>query len=315
MNTFKTLALPIVLLMWLLFIYMSINFIKDANQDLLTKRLDIAVNYSIDAAVDEMLYASGNLGLDYADWEYVNIDPQIAYDTFVSYFMKNWGLGDVHIANGNRQMVETSWLPCFCVATYDGYYLWQPMYISDASTPEYRSVCSVKLPYTYKDGNVLYALNLGFKDAKRFNGFSVEKVITPISNQDQSYLVSSTISDAVQSVVYNQLGANVSTTFYIPSELTTFSRTNPIRGVTAFAYVSGVYDGVYKTDDVFAIGGARLAHEQFVGCYYEDGIPYYSYYKNIPQGTNIIQTFETAEMAAEHGWYYNPKYVGHEIWE
>ena len=313
MKRYIILILPILLCSWLTSLYIFANFSVDIQNDLKEKYLDIVVNYSIDAAVDEMVECSQDVELDYATWQYVNVDPQIAYNTFVTVFMRNWNLGDSRLASTNRNLVETWYLPCFCVATYDGYYIFEPKRIDrqDGLGSSWESTCSIKQPYLFKTGDNMYVLNLSFDDAKKFDGYSIEKVVPPLSDEDQKYVISASVSDTMMSCIYNQLEQDMHDTVYVPSDMTTFTRTQPISGTTCLAYVSNIETPNGALINSFGIGGARVTHEEFVGCYYRDGMPYYAYTKYIPDGTTIVETYENPTMAAEHGWYADPLCVGY----
>ena len=42
------------------------------------KQMDIQVNYSVDAAMQEMLTSTNDIGLDYVDFAKIKVDPQVA---------------------------------------------------------------------------------------------------------------------------------------------------------------------------------------------------------------------------------------------
>ena len=281
---------------------MFINYYRDNYQSLQELRIDAVVNYAVDAAVEEMVNNSANLEMDYADWAYLVIDPEVALDMFTTTFLMNYNMSP---SEDNKAAVRTTYLPMFCVAAYDGYYMAEPTKFNSSGAHD--AIFSVKQPYLYRENDKVYALNLGLADCKEFNGTVLQKITPPISESTQLGVINSCVSDAIMSTVYENQEQFMLSTFYVPSEMTNIVRTNPIQNVTVMAYVSNVDAGFGKKVDSFGIGGARVTHERFVGAYERDGQKFYTYMTNITN-EDLITTFENPQLAAEAGYQFDLKF-------
>lgn len=298
MRKYSILLVPIALLMVMCTLLTFVRYSTDEYQELQERRLDIVVNYAVDAAVDELVESTANLGLDYADYDRIAIEPSVALDTFIDVFLMSYGMS---LSNENKTTVKTKFLPVFAIATYDGYYIAQPTMINESGA--YDTIFTIKQPYLYEDKASLYALNLGLKDAKLYAGATLQKVDAPITELQQKVVISNTVSDALMETVYKQKGGQVHSTIYVPSEMTTISSTNPIDNVTVLAYLTNIDTGYGGALETFGIGGARINHQRFVGCYIKDGLKQYAYMDSVPIGIDILETYESPEIAAENGYY------------
>ena len=306
MDKFKVLALPIAVVIWIGMNLLFIEYGRDVYQDLQERRLDMVVNYAVDAAVDEIVDNSTDLGLDYADIERVIVEPAVALDTFCTLFLKSYGMS---LSKENYSLVKTEYLPVFAVCAYDGYYIGQPTRINNGGAMDL--IFSVKQPYTYKNGNKLYALNLGLKDAKLFNEHSISKVNAPISEIEQKIIINNNVSDALMQTVYKQKEGSMFSTIYIPTGMSDITRTNPIDRVTVFAYLTNVDVGYGNAIETFGIGGSRITKAENVGCYIKDGMKMYTFVENIPPEIDVIEVFESPIQAAERGYYVDPEFMTH----
>ena len=96
------------------------QFFKLENQALEDWRLKQVVNNCTDSAIEELLEAS-DLGMDYADWGRFNADPDLALDDYLTTFLLNYNMP---ITESNKEVVKTNFIKAFCVAGYDGYYIY-----------------------------------------------------------------------------------------------------------------------------------------------------------------------------------------------
>jgi hypothetical protein len=272
------------------------------------EKLDLLVNYAADAAVDEMVYMSADLGMDYADFERVSIDPQVALDMFTTILMTGYDIPDTE---ENRGMVQTEYLPVFIVAGYDGFYTAQPLAkVMGDSGVEYGSVFTIKQPYLYTaDSGMLYGLNLGLEECRTLNGAVVGYSTPPISKDEQLRIINSVISDTMMRTVYEQQTGNVRHTIYLPSEMTEVASTNAVKNVSVLAYVANIPLRVGKTIETFGIGGAKVDHQRYVVCYIKNGEKMYCYADSTTlDRSNIIEVLETPEKAAAKGYYFDYDY-------
>lgn len=116
--------------------------------------LKFAIDYSTDAAVEEMLSMS-HLGQDYADQGRTNADPEVALTTFINLMCVNY---DLPLTEKSKMQIESGYISVFCVAAYNGYYMYTP---TEDSEGGWYLQGSQKIPYAYEVGDKYYALNTG----------------------------------------------------------------------------------------------------------------------------------------------------------
>lgn len=301
MYKFRVIMFPVAMFMWIITTLAFIEYSRDVYTEFQRLRLDVAVNYAVDAAVDEMVAATSDLHLDYGEHAYLTCDPEVALDTFVTIFLENYGMID---SAQNRLWVTSNYMPAFLVAGYDGYYIAQPTKIN--SSGAYDAVFSIKQPYLYRDGSSLYSLNLGLQDCKKFESSIVSQVSIPITEFAARGVINDCVSDAFMKTVYNQLDGSMQSAIYIPSDMGTFTRTNPIENTTVIAYITNMPSGYGTNIEAFGIGGARVQHERFVGAYIKDGKKFYQYIDLIDRTTcNLVEVYETPQQAAEAGYEFD----------
>lgn len=291
----------------LLFTDYARDFVNKFEED----RLKIAVNYAVDAAVKEMRVSSANLGQDYESLSKLNVDPMVAMDTFATVIAKNY---DVPVNSTNIQSMMLEYVPVFMVATYDGYYISSREEINTSGVKNV--LFSPKLPYSevYKDvdGNeFLYSYNLSLDSAieVREDG-SVYKVENPpLSKEEQSNLINSVITDVLNESLVKYANTDPRGKIFIPSELTTLHATNAIKNTSVFAYIDNFDLSGFGHDlQSFAIGGAEIKQKKVVVAFSlthggkEE--KFYAYSDRVPDGAVLLETFDSQEDAAEHGYYF-----------
>jgi hypothetical protein len=264
-------------------------------------KLDLTVNYSVDAAIDELVYATADLGLDYAEYERVSAEPSIALDMFVSNFLKNYGMSE---SETNRSIVKSRYLPTFFVAAYDGYYVTEPTKFNASGA--YDSIFSMKYPYLIEKDGIQYAVNMGLENALAYDGNHMyTEYNLPFSENEMLKAINTKVNSAFMSTVYEQQGGRVKGFFYVPWSLTNVVRTQPITGVTVMAYVANIDIGFNDSVDAFAVGGAKVKREQFVACYIMGGQKLYMYTDRVPSGVTVEAVLKSPEEAAKKGYRFD----------
>ena len=290
-----------------------VDYQRETWTNMQERHLDVAVNYAIDAAVERMREDSSDLALDYQTFESISADPQLALDMYKLVLLRNLGYSNTE---DNGIYIENC-TPIFCVAGYDGYYLARERRISEEG--EHRLIWNPKMPYYYSknSGGVdyLYALNLGLTDALRWHSKDgsgkCERVFIDgvLTENQQKDIISSCVSDDLMTSLWDvRGGSEIVQTIYIPSDMTTWTNTNPISSTTVLAYVDGIDLGNNTSYSTFGIGGSRIVHEEFVVCYIRDGVKRYIYATDKPDGVDVIESFENPVKAAQNGYQFDLEY-------
>lgn len=272
----------------------------EATREFNEHNLDVSVNYAVDAAVEEMIQQSTDLKLDYADFEYSAVNPEIALQIYCEVLLQNLGYA---VTDENIQMIKTSNTPCFIVACYDGYYVAKPTKINNAGARDL--LFSEKKPYSYYDGDTLYSLNLGGIDCKKIQNGYVTKVNCPLTREECWEIANRQITeDFMKAVAEESLAqTGLKHEIILPGGLTNVAITNPIKSPSVLAYVNNLWIGPGDPIESFAVGGAKLTHTDFMGAYIRDGQKYYCPTRLKPPGVTFIKIYETPELAAQDGYY------------
>ena len=276
--------------------------------------MSYAIDYSSDAAMQEALRAD-DLEMDYTEDGYIIIDPEAALDTFVDMFCFNYGIG---INSEARKHVLQNFIPVACVACYDGYYIagYKPVK-NDYNYPENSLSNSAwdvafgpKLPYTYVNGGISYALNMSMDYAYAIDGMNITKHVglpPGLLNEDAgiariNQILTDEIAYAVNSA--NEINANWKHSFFIPSQLSTLNGVNPITGPSLIVLVQNVDLAAARPISGFSISGSRVAKARMVVGYRRNGIKYYCYADRAPT-SNIEDLFMDVREAAKAGYYFD----------
>lgn len=304
MQKFSIISVSLTLLMFCATCFWFVKYDIESYREFQERKADLAVNYAVDAAVDALIEFTPDLSTDYADFERITVDPEEALNMFITVYMRNWNMFDT---KENRMAIRVDNIPCFMVAGYDGYYIGTPTVINSSGARDI--VFDAKRPYLYKQGDDLYGLNLFMDDARKFDGTKISTVEpVPISKYDQAERISTLISDSIMKAIYENREGDVMSSFYVPSQLTALTKTNPIQNVTVMAYVDDIFVGGGEPIEVFGIGGARTKHIEFYGGYIRDGYKYYAPMKLIPKSITVLEVFESTVFAAQNGYYQDLMY-------
>lgn len=286
-------------------------------------KLSRAVNYCSDGAADAML-DTDDLGTDYKDLGGVKVNPQIALTTFTDLFMLNYGMS---VNEENRQYVMMNFMPTFCVAGYDGYYIARHnKSYSDANGSSYDLAFEPKLPYTYKPNAAstdYYALNMGGINCTRVQGNTMTNLtVRPpglTSKEDVIGQINSTLTSAIgYAIQEEQKEANDewSNNFFLPSNLTTYTGVQPVSGPSVMALLQNVDLTTGKKVSAFSIAGSRINIERMVAGYLRDAgdsvnRKYYTYVDKLPPGItkdNATDMFTNILDAAKAGYRCDMQY-------
>lgn len=303
MDRYGILALPLAVFMWIGTLLCFIDFNQDWKDEFEQQYLDIVVNYCTDAATEDMIAGTSDLEMDYADFEYVNVNPDIALTTFCELMCDNLGYA---VSEENIAYIRSNYLTTFGVAAYDGFYLAERTLINESGAHD--TVFKPKVAYTFEHNGKTYKCNLDKKETKVLQGTSYIQVDSPITMAEQSNVINSTVSDLFMESVFKNTEQETTSVFYLPAGMSDITRTNPIDSVTVLAYVSGVELNAINKIDSFTIGGSRVVHEKFVGCYIKDGEKYYTYLTNLKGDENIIETYPNPTEAAKRGYKFDLTY-------
>lgn len=280
-------------------------------------RLSIALDYCTDAAADIML-DTDDLGTDYKELGNIKVNPQIALETFVELFMMNY---DMAMTEENKEYVENNFMPVFCVAGYDGYYVAShSKAYEDSHGSSYDLAFGPKLPYTYKPkgSSAYYGLNMGAVNCLKIE----ENIMSTVSGRPPGLnskdevikVINSTLTDAISHAILEENdGDGVwSNTFFLPSNLTTYTGVQPVTGPSVLAMVQNVDLTTGKKVSAFSIAGSRVNLERMVAGYSRNGQLYYSYVDKLPPGVtkdNALDMFTNTTDAARAGYRCDVQYI------
>ena len=291
-------------------VVLQVYTVKQEERQLEEYVLTFAIDYSTDAAVEEMLEMS-HLGQDYADKGKTNADPEVALTTFLNMMCMNY---DLPLTDTARMQIESGYIPIFCVAAYDGYYIYLPR--ADREGGWYLQG-SQKIPYAYEVGDKYYALNLGAETAYLLQNGKLTRVTLEshgISVDEVYRQINTRVSDDLMYRFQENTGRG-SEFVYIPSNMTTIKQVNAIQSPTVMAFIDGWDFKSNRAVSAFSIGGARVESARMVAGYEivgADGVvtKFYSYADLLPDNAHIINMFTSVEEAARNGYYYDSVYMG-----
>ena len=280
------------------------------------------VDYCSDAAVQDMLN-SADLSMDYMNVNYLEVDPTIALQAFVDNYLKCY---DMALTTDNRYNVMLNYMPAFCVAAFDGYYLATVEKVTSSGPRSngtqgytgYNLVFTQKMPYTYTPDNSTqktYALNLEGEYYYEVDGSLLSKrtgyPIGITCREDLLNVINTKVSDSINYAIAerNKSDEVWANTFYIPTQLTAVRAVNPIQGVSVLALVQNVETPSGREVSTFSVAGSKIKAIRMVVCYQRNGQKYYCYADKLPAGgggVTIEEICNTMKEAAEKGYQYDP---------
>lgn len=311
-------------LLVLFIISMYVGMLK-YNQKDLKEFESIHLAYAIDLCSDASAFkmtTSDDINADYQDFESIEVNPQIALDTFIDMMCFNYGL----YPNEENRKEMMNYIPNFTIAGYDGYWMAQPACIEDTDITIYEMIFTPKLPYKAQEGTDYFALNMGGKTAIKLRGDDLTKTFTRVSvdklpnklndpNMRQS-IINKTLTDSIGSAV-NSLNAGDNqwkNTFYVPSNLTKYTGVNPVTGPSVLALVQNVDLITGKKASAFSITGAKITTAKPIVAYVKNGVKLYAYADKLnyedggTQGVPLFPFLQLNKKTQRFYWWDYPQY-------
>lgn len=326
---FISLSFPLIILIECI---VFVNFFQWQQQSVYEfeqRQQDIQVNYSCDAAVQEMLANGTHLDTDYATWRDMVLEPELALDTYLAVLIRNLGWADT--AKNREDLIETS-VPFFCVAVYDGYYMFMRQHEERTETLKngqnvtntvYEMRWTPKLPYSeleeYPAGSnkykyYFYNLGTAFYGTYTEQGNLLKYNNALISSGDgygtlarSKAVVNGRLTEACNSAMFTGLEGDVQTQWYLPSTFSEWSNSNPVESPSVLTYMSNPTQHTQYETVTFGIGGAKVDDAQFCICYTKNGEKLYTWADNRDKliGVKIERVTTTPKEAAEAGYFFD----------
>ena len=302
-----------------------ITYHQKCLQEFESLHLADAIDLCSDAAAYKMM-DTDSIHTDYSDQASMQVNPQVALDTFVDLFCFNYGM---YPNASNRQLVQNKYIPNLTVAGYDGYYMAQPACIVDSTDrTQYGLVFTPKLPYSVKgNDNNYYALNMGASTAIKLQEDKKSFVRVKTSGLPKTKNGNTDLTDynTRQSVINNILTESIGTsvnslnaedsqwknTFFVPGNLTSFTGVNPVTGPSILALVQNVDLLTGKKANAFSITGAKVTTARtVVGYKREDGNKYYCYADKLTNQDDspIFPFLQYDKKTGRYLWWEFPEY-------
>lgn len=293
-----------------------------------THRLNIAINYSAEAAFMETLNV-GDVNLSYTNMSDVVLDPTYCLEIFESMMCLNYGMSD---SPENRFYIETC-IPTAVLACNDGYYI---TILSDVSTSEgidgqeVGFKWSVKLPYTVECPNGEIAVNLTSEEwVKATQGADgTLSLLNGDSYADDAVsglLSKSLVKRSINSILTNAIARNidlvskirgdVSYDIYLPSTQTA-AGLNDVSSPSLLILIQGAdFSGQAKVDEAVIAGLKTVKKVSLIGFKDYDGKLRYCYESQLPTNLlgNVITFFNNTEEAALAGYIPSYQYMQKKI--
>lgn len=294
-------------LLFICFVYIiTVNFVREEEQRMSEYILTYAIDYSTDAATEEMLDAA-NLHTDYTDLENIRCDPEVALDVFTQVMAYNYNLPN----NNKSRETITSYMPVFTVCTPDGFYIYKTVGIHDQtswSKVTYDKAWSQKIPYMYNWGGRTVALNLAMKNVFLMNGNAYARVAfkdTGIGEAAALRSINQTISDTLITEFQKETG-RIGEFIVMPEEMTTLVQVNGVKGPSVLAFIDDWDMQTARSVSAFSIGGARIEEAKKYVAYRRNGQQYYCLDKWYTGTAAAVENiYVSMEEAARAGYYYD----------
>lgn len=286
------------------------------------------LSYVIDLCSDGAAYKmidTDSINADYADSATLQVNPQIALNTFIDLFCFNY---DMYPNTQDRDLVSNSYIPNLTVAGFDGYYMAQPAVKSDSNDrTNYGMVFTPKLPYTVKgEDGAYYALNMGASTAIKLNssgnkGFTristsklpkAENGVELTSYDIRQNIINKVLTDSIGTSI-NSLNAEESkwkNTFFVPGNLTSFTGVNPVNGPSILALVQNVDLLTGKKANAFSITGSKVTSSRPVVGYTKNDLKLYCYADKLQNddGSPVYPFLQFDKKEQRYLWWEFPKY-------
>lgn len=315
-------AWPLIILMDVVMVINFISYHEETVYEFDQRQSDIVINYAVEAATQEMLSNTGDILLDYINWESIQLDPTAGYNAYLAVVLRSQEWADNEL---NRNDFEAAHIPFFMVVGYDGYYMYSKQKFEYSYETNginyihsgYDMVWTPKIPFATFDsnlyGNEVASTNNQFKAFYLGNDYYLElkpngddglrvesdykvniyKVLA--GNNQNSYesiitkkkvMISDILTKAVNEALFAGTLGETKNQFFIPPNYETWYDTNPVEEPTVITYLSNSNQHNYMTYS-FAVGGAKVTEADYVICYDYQGNKYYTYIENRKQVENL----------------------------
>lgn len=287
--------------------------------------LERQVNYAAESAVDELLDA-GNLNQDYANGDFVTLEPDVALRDFSTTLCYDFRIIPT---DQSLQDLMNKNLKTFVVCVYDGVYLY---YRQQNETHGEAIKQSPKIPYFYtdEDSGTQYCLTLnpekGYWDsgnAAQYKMHFYDKYDKAPSDDRQATAINDRVANLINWSLYEAYNKTDKSgmTVNIPATGETVRGEQPVRSPTVIGVVEGNIKSYGSTVVAECIGGAQLEEtDQIIGFYLED-FPIYHIEENgivytgdeaLNKGASVSSEL-TGKFYAKSSWWkqhtYAKKYI------
>lgn len=296
------------------------------------RQLDLQVNYSIDAAAQEMLSDGTHIDTDYIDWGQMTIEPEVALNAYEAVLLRNLGWSDY---KENREDLIESSIPFFIVATYDGYYCYgrqrddivTTVGSSNIHNTVYDFRWTPKIPYSRVDedsnrGYIYYLSDKYYGSCDLTNPIATLQEELPLndgtgfsSRQVARATIADTLTAACNSALFIGTEGNTDYLYYIPAYFSEWSNNNPVETPSILTYVSRVDQYTQYDTVTFGIGGAKIDDAEFCICYTVNGSKRYAWADDresvegfYGSGYKLERVVVSREAAASEGYYFDSVY-------
>lgn len=340
---------PLALLIWVIAFVNSVRWHEESIYEFEQRQMDLQVNYAIDAASQEMLYQSVDIDTDYAEWGKMSIEPMVAYDTYIALMLRNYGWADTPENRQALDELVPFFTVCAYDGFYiysaqkiednpiisdwikypdDTYGFNKDTSGNPVGNTTYGKVWSMKIPYAeyYNDGSggAYWAYFLGGERGTRWktaNGF-VEANLE--LNADQRSRAKTCIARTIMHACNNALIASSAQEsgfeIYLPAAFTELTGTNAITRPSCLTYLAREDLATRWSVITFGIGGSKIDEASFCICYeltiggvtqklYAPAKYRSSILARYGSSCRIVYVAESAEIAAQHGYYYDLNYL------
>ena len=240
--------------------------------------LDVQANYASDSAIDELLVAS-DLNQDYADGDFVTLEPRLAEEDFAHTLCLDFGYVPT---DSTLSKIKNDNIRVLLVCAYDGIYAY---YKQQTETNSYELKQTPKIPYFYTDESTgtQYCLTLnedkGYWDY--YDGFTykLHKYDTydvKPSKDIQMTAINEQVADVLNWALYETYAYGKSdATVRIPATANTVRGDQPVQAPTVIAIVDGNKSVFSTSITAESIGGAQLEESNRVIGYTLSNAPIY----------------------------------------
>lgn len=263
--------------------------------------LNKQANYAADSAIEELLVAS-DLNQDYADGDYVTLEPKLALSDFGNSLCLDFG----YIPTEKTLLkVWNDNIRAMVICVYDGIYYYYLQQDCDDGSMEL--VQSPKVPYFYTDesGNQM-CLNLmydkGYYGVRvsdteyKLHNYGLLEDVRPIDDV-QKTAVNNQVSDILNWCLYESYSAGKKQTLRLPALAETVRGEQPVQSPTVIAVIEGNANAFSQAVTAECIGGAQLeAADHVIGFTFGTGV-------QIVHDSGVINNLPAGKYYAYSSWW------------